>query len=113
MWLNWETLASKGKRYSRSNPDPDPKSPREYPERILKTRKNKDQLASFIIQESSSLDIGSDKTVSDSEFDKFQHPLFKSKSETDLKELITDIHGLNKLIPKTFSNFSKEHKYQF
>ena len=50
--------------------------------------------------------------MSDSEFDKFQHPLFKSKSEIYLKELITDILELNKLIPKSFSNFSKEHKYQ-
>jgi hypothetical protein len=50
--------------------------------------------------------------VSDSKFDKFQHPLFKSKSKTDLKELITDRQELNKLIPKSYSNFSKEHKYQ-
>ena len=49
--------------------------------------------------------------MSDLEFDKFQHPLFKSKSESDLKELATEIYGLNKLIPKSFSNFSKEHKY--
>ena len=91
MWLHWETLASKGKRYTRSNLDPNPKSPLEDPERILKTSNNKDQPTSLIIQESSSLDIASDKTVSDLEFDKFQHPLFKSKSEIDLKELITDI----------------------
>ena len=105
-----EALASKGKRYTRSDPDPDPKSPLEDPEKILKTKKNKDQPASFIIQESSSLDIAYDKTVSDLEFDKFQHPLFKSKSEIDLKELITDIQELNKLIPKSLS---QESKYQF
>ena len=101
-----------GKRYTRSNLDPDPKSPLEDPERILKTRKNNNQTTSFIIQASSSLDIASNKIVSDSEFDKFQHPLFKSKSETDLKELIIDIQEHNKLIPMSFSNYSKELKYQ-
>ena len=72
-------MASKGKRYNRSNSDPDPMSPFEDPERIIKTKKNKDQSASAIIQESTYLNKASDKTVSDSKFDKFSHPLFKSK----------------------------------
>ena len=50
--------------------------------------------------------------MSDSKFDKFPHPLFKSKLEIDLKELITDIQELHKCIPKSFSNFSKDLKYQ-
>lgn len=105
-------MSSKGKRHTISNLNPNPKSPFEDPERILKTRKNKDQSSPFIMQESNSLDIASNKTVSHSEFDKFQHPLFKSKSESNLKELITNIQELNKLIPKSFSNYSKELKYQ-
>ena len=48
--------------------------------------------------------------MSDLEFDKFQYPLFKSKLESNLKELIIDIHGLNKLIHKSFS---QESKYKF
>ena len=51
--------------------------------------------------------------MSYSEFDKFQHPLFKSKSKSDLKELAAETYGMNKLIPKSFYNFLKEHKYQF
>ena len=100
-------MASSGRRYTRSNPNPDPKSPLEDPERILKTRKHKHQPTSVIIQESSSLNTGFVKTVSDIEFDTFHYPLFKSKSDTDLKELVEETYGLNKLVPKSFSQESK------
>ena len=85
-------------------------SPLEDPKRILKTRKYKDQSASVIIQRSSSLNTSFVKIVNDIEFDTFHYPLFKSKSETDLKELVEETYGLNKLVPKSFS---QESKYQF
>ena len=103
-------MASSSRRYTRSNLDPDPKSPLEDPKRILKTRKYKDQSTSIIILRSSSLNTCSDTIVSDIEFDTFHYPLFKSKSDTDLKELVEETYGLNKLVPKSLS---QESKYQF
>ena len=41
--------------------------------------------------------------MNDIEFDTFHYPLFKSKSDTDLKELDEETYGLNKLVPKSFS----------
>lgn len=63
----------------------------------------------MIIQIFSSLHTSSDKIVSDIEFDTFHYPLFKSKSDTDLKELVEETYGLNKLVPKSFSQESKCH----
>ena len=44
---------------------------------------------------------------------KFQHSLFRSKSDLDMKEVVIDIPRLNTFIPKNFSGFSKKHKYIF
>ena len=44
---------------------------------------------------------------------KFQHSLFRSKLDSNLKEVVIDIPGLNTFIPKSFSGFSKKHKYIF
>ena len=44
---------------------------------------------------------------------KFQHSLFRSKLDLDLKEVVIDMPRLNTFIPKSFSGFSKKHKYIF
>ena len=45
--------------------------------------------------------------MSDIEFDTFHYLLFKSKLDIDLKELVEETYGLNKLVPKSFSQESK------
>ena len=77
-------MASSSKRYTRSNPDPDPKSPIEDPKNILKNRRYKDQSTSTSIQRSNSLNIVLDKVIGDIKFDTFDYSLHKSKSDTDL-----------------------------
>ena len=59
------------------------------------------------IQRSNSLNTASDKTISDIEFDTFDYPLFKSKSDTDLKKLVKETRGLNKFVPKSLSQEAK------
>ena len=61
-------MASSSKKYTRSNPDPNLKSPIEDLERILKT-KLKHQLALPIFQRSNALATDFDKTVDGLKFD--------------------------------------------
>ena len=96
-------MASSSKRYTRSNPDPDPKSPVEDPEKILKNWRYKDQSTSTSIQRSNSLNTVSDRVPSDIKFDTFDYPLLKSKLDTDLKKFVEETCGLDKFIPKSLS----------
>ena len=92
-------MASSSKRYTRNNLDP---------KSIIKTKKKKDQSDLHIFQRSNSLATDSVKTLDGLKFDlKFQHSLFKSKSDLDMKEVVIDIPRLNTFIPKSFSRFSK------
>ena len=111
MWLHWEILASSSKRYTRRNPDPDPKTPVEDPESILKEKKQSDQSDLPIFEISTSLASDSIKTLDGLKFDlKFEQSLFrtKSKSYLDLSEVVIDILGLNTFVPKYFFGFSKK-----
>ena len=73
-------MASSSKIYIRRNPDPDPKSPVEDPERILKAKKTSDQSNLPIFQRSTSLATNSIKTLDGQKFDlKFEQSLFRSK----------------------------------
>ena len=66
-------MASSSKIYTRRNPDPDPKSPVEDPERILKAKKTSDQSNLPVFQRSNSLATESVKTLDGLKFDlKFQ-----------------------------------------
>ena len=106
MWLHWEILASSRKRYTRRNPDPDPKTLVEDPERILKEKKQSDQSDLPIFQRSTSLVSDSIKILDSLKFDlKFEQSLFRSKSYSDLSEVVVDIPGLNTFVPKDFSGF--------
>ena len=105
-------MASSSKRYTRNNPDPNPKSLIEDLERILKTKKQKDQSSLPIFQRSNSFATESVKTLDVLKIDlKFQHSLFRSKLDSDLNEVVIDIPGLNTFIPKSFYGFSKKKKY--
>ena len=104
-------MASSSKRYTRNNPDPNPKSLIEDLERILKTKKQKDQSSLPIFQRSNSFATESVKTLDVLKIDlKFQHSLFRSKLDSDLNEVVIDIPGLNTFIPKSFYGFSKKKK---
>ena len=76
-------------------------------EHLLNLIQYKDQFVSVNIQRSNSLNTTSDKTVSDIKFKTFGYPLFKSKSDTDLKKLVEGTCGLNKFIPKSLSQEAK------
>ena len=99
--LHWEILASSSKRYTRSNPDPDPKSPVEDPEKILKNWRYKDQFSLTSIQRSNSLNTVSDRVSNNIKVGIFDFPLHKSKSDTDLKKCFEEICGLDKFILKS------------
>ena len=102
-------MASSSKRYTRSNPDPNPKSPVEDPEKILKNWRYKDQSASTSIQRSNSLNTVSDRVSSNTKVDIFDFPLHKSKSDTDLKKFVEETCGLDKFIPKSLSQQTKSN----
>ena len=74
----------------------------------------KDKSTLPIFQRYNSLATDSVKTLDGLKFDlKFQHSLFRSKSDSNLKEVVIDITGLNTFIPRSFSIFSKQQKYIF
>ena len=103
-------MDSSSKRYTRRNPDPDPKTPVEDPERILKTKKKSNQSDIPIFKRSISLSSNPIKTVDGIKFDlKFEQSLFRSKSFSDLSEVVIDILGLNTFVRKEFSGFSKKY----
>ena len=77
-------LASK--RYTRSNPDPDPAFPVENPEKILKNQRYKDQSVSTSVQRSKSLNTVSDKVAKSANSDISPFPLHKAKSGLNLRE---------------------------
>ena len=107
-------MASSSKRYTRSNPDPDPQFPVEDPERVLKAKKTSDKSNLPVFQRSTSLAIDSIKKLDGLKFDlKFQQSLCRSKSDSDLKQVVIDKVGLNTFIPNIFFGFSKKHKYIF
>ena len=102
-------MASSNKRYTRRNRDPDPKTPVEYLERILKTKKQGNQQDIRVFQRSISLSSNPIKIVDGIKFDlKFEQSLFRSKSDSNLSELVIDIPELNTFVPKKNSRFSKK-----
>ena len=96
-------MASRRKRYTRSNLDPDPASPVENPENILKNRRYKDQSTSTKIQRSNSLSTPSDRVSDSVKIDISPPPLHKTKSDTNLKKCFEEISILDKNIPKSLS----------
>ena len=95
-------MASSSKIYTRSNLDPDPKSPVEDPEKILKNWRYKDQSTLTSIQRSNSLNTVSDRITSGIKFDTFDYPLLKSKSDTDLNKFVEETCGWINLFRKVY-----------
>ena len=99
-------MASSSKRYTRRNPNPDPKTPVEDPERILKSKKQSNQRDIPVFQRFISLSSYPIKTVGGIKFDlKFEQSLFRSKLDSDLSEVVIDIPRLNTFVCKYFSRF--------
>ena len=107
-------MASSSKRYTRRNPDLDPKTPVEDSERILKAKKQSDQSYLPLFQRSTSLASDSIKTLDGLKFHiKFEQSLFRSKSDSDLSEVVIDIPSLNTSFPKYFSGLPKKNTWIF
>ena len=107
-------MASPPKKYTRSNPDPNPHEQVENPKRILKFKKQLEESQPPILERIVSVETDSVKTIDDLKFDlKFEHSLFDSKSDLDLSEVVIDIPGLNTFIPKKWTRFSNKEKYLF
>ena len=75
----------------------------------MKNWRYKDQLASTSIQRSNSLNTVLDRVSSNIKVDIFHFPLYKSKSDTDLKKCFEEICGLDKFILKSLSQQTKSN----
>ena len=107
-------MASSSRRHTRSNPDPDFYEPVDDLENILRFRKQSHNSQSPVLERSFSLESEPVKTVDGIKFDlKLEQSLFRSKSDSDLSEVVIDIPSLNTFIPKDCSGFSKKEKYIF
>ena len=84
-------LASRRKRYTRSNPDPDPASLVEDPKNISKNRRYKDRSASTSIQRSNSLNTPPDRVSDSVKINISPPPLHKAKSDINLKECFEEV----------------------
>ena len=102
------------KIYTRKNPNPNPILELvEDPEKLL--RKKKVQNGTGIsLNTSISLPKEGVISVEDLEFDeKFELSLFKSKSESNLSQIVFDIEIFKTFVPPTSSQFSKQEKEEF
>ena len=98
-------MASSSKRQTRRNPDP---------EKNLKAKKQSDQSYLPIFQRSTSLSSDSIKTLDGIKFDlKFEQSMFRSKSDSELSEVVIDIPRLNKFVPKYIFGFSMKDTFIF
>ena len=109
-----EILAPERRKYTRSNPDPDPTKPVEDPDKILKLRKENIEQGISPLQRNFSLPTEGIKTIDDIKFDiKFEHSLFRTKSYSNLSQVVVDIEGLNTFVPKGFFDFPNKIKTNF
>ena len=107
-------MDSSSKRHTRINPDPGQETPIEDPEKTLKSKNQSNHPKTPILQRSITLSPEPVKTVDGIKFDlKFEQSLFRSKSDSDLGGVVIDIPGLNTLIPKDFTSFSKKYSCIF
>ena len=91
------------KKYTRSNRDLDPIEPIEDPEKILKPRKENFEEGISSLQRTLSLPVQGIKTIDDIKFDiKSEHSLFRTKLDSDLRQVVVYIEGLNTFVPKYF-----------
>ena len=102
-----ESLASSRKRYTRKNLDPNPIEPVDNPKNLLGEGKKKNLIYPALLSRSTSLSTEVVQTIQDLQFDyKFQHSLFISKSDSDLKEIVEDLSSVLTFVPKKYCNTS-------
>ena len=103
------------KIYMRKNLDPNPISELvEDPEKLL--RKKKIQVDTCIPLRDRSISLAKEGFISVEylEFDeKFEKSLFRSKSDSDLSQIVFYLEIFNTFIPSTSPSFSKEEKEEF
>ena len=106
-----ECLDPSWKRYTRKNPDPNPIEPVDNPERLLGEGKKKNLIYPPLLSRSTSLSTEVVQTIQDLQFDyKFQHSLFISKSDSDLKEIVEDLSSVLTFVPKKYCSTSQKNK---
>ena len=94
-------MAPSGRKYTRKNPDPNPTEPIDNQEKLLGEGKKNNILSSPLLTRSISLFEEVVQNLDDIQFDyKFQHSLFRSKSNSDLSQVIVDIPALLAFVPK-------------
>ena len=104
-------MAPSRKRYTRKNPDPNPTKLVDNPYMILGEGKKKNLIYPPLLTRSTSLSIEVVQTLQDLQFDyKFQHSLFRSKSDSDLKELVEDLSSVLTFVPKNYCSTSQKNK---
>ena len=104
-------MAPSSKRYTKKNLDPNPTKPVDNPKKSLGERKKKNSPSSPLLNRSISLSKEIVQTLEYLQFDlKFEHSLFRSKSDSYLSQVIVDIPTLLTFVPKYFYNISKKNK---
>ena len=100
--------------YTRASPDRNLPKPVENPEKILRKSSSKSGKETYQLYKSTSLPVEGVDLIDEITFDlKFEHSLFKSKSEYDLSQIVFNPRILNLITPKRFSNFSAKDQKLF
>ena len=100
-----EILARK-RIYARANPYPNPPIVFENPKRILRKSNSKVGKDTYQLYKSISLLAEGVDSIDEVIFNlKFEHTLFRSKSESDLSQIVLDPKIFSPITPKSFSNF--------
>ena len=95
-------MAPPRKKYTRKNPDPNPTKLVDNPEKSPSPP---------LLKISISLSKEIVQTLEYLLFDlKFEYPFFRSKSDSDLSQVIVDIPALLTFVPKEFYSISKKNK---
>ena len=94
-------MAPSGKKYTRKNWDPNPTEPVDNPEKLIGEGKKKNIISPPLLTRSISLSQEVVQNLDNLQFDyKFQHSLFRSKSDSDLSEVVVDLPTLLTFVPK-------------
>ena len=100
--------------YTRANPDPNPPKVFENPENILRKSNSKVGKGTYQLYKSISLPAEGVESIDDIIFDvKFEHTLFKSKSKSDLTQLVFDPKYFSPITPRNSSSFSRADQKLF
>ena len=105
---NREILAPK-RIYTRPNPNPNPPIVFENCKRILRKSNSKVGKDTYQLYKSISLPDEGVESIDEVIFDlKFEHTLFRSKSELDLSEIVLNPKFFSLITPKKNSSFSRK-----